>query len=148
MKIIILPLMTFSLMLVGCNNSPSIKQKEDVESSQSESVQSENTYKEKQKELIQFINEDIKEIVMYEGKANQALESVSGENYQNDEQLYEVLTSTVIPTYKNALEKAKSLDTNMKELKPMKAKMEEAASIYYEALILEKKGFKKRQRTY
>jgi len=76
-------------------------------------------------------------------KANEALATVSGENFKNDEELYAVLTTEVIPEYEKAIEKAKALEVNVEELKPIKDKIEEALGVYYDALLLEKEALEK-----
>ncbi|MBT2645668.1 hypothetical protein J7E52_02845 [Bacillus sp. ISL-34] len=145
MKKFILIIFTISLLLVGCSENSSLENQSEKEKTKTEATNgNKQSFEDKQKEIVNFINKDIQEIVSYETEANQVLATVSGENYHNDEELYEVLANKVIPTYKKALSKAKSLVVEVEELKPLKAKIEEATGIYYEALMLEKEGLEKK----
>lgn len=132
-------------MLVGCSSGISSEKQTDSKQASPASTSTDNelSYEEKQKEIVDFINEDMNEIASYETKANKALASVSAENFKNDEELYKVLTSEVIPEYEKALEKAKSLEVSVEELTPIKDKMEKALIIYYDALQLEKEALEK-----
>ncbi|WP_175640135.1 hypothetical protein [Metabacillus schmidteae] len=129
------------LMLVACSNDTSSEKPSDTEASTSK--ENELSYEEKQKEIVAFINEDMNEIAGYETKANEALATVSGENFKNDQELLSVLTSEVIPEYEKAIETAESLEVTVEELEPIKGQMEEALSIYYDALLLEKEALEK-----
>ena len=133
------------LVLVGCNGDTSSEKQSGSEQTKPASTSTENelSYEEKQKEIVDFINEDMNEIVGYETKANEALATVSGANFKNDDELYAVLTNEVIPEYEKAIETAESLELSVEELKPIKDKMAEAISIYYDALLLEKEALEK-----
>jgi len=132
-------------ILIGCSNDTSSEKQTGTEEAKPASTSTENelSYEEKQKEIVDFINEDMNEIASYETKANEALATVSGENFKNDEELYAVLTTEVIPEYEKAIEKAKALEVNVEELKPIKDKIEEALGVYYDALLLEKEALEK-----
>ncbi|MCK2001604.1 hypothetical protein MZM54_09335 [[Brevibacterium] frigoritolerans] len=146
MKKLILIIFTISLLLVGCNENSSLENQSEKEKTKTEATSNGNkrSFEDKQQEIVNFINKDIQEIVGYETEANQVLATVSGENYHSDEELYEVLANKVIPTYQKAVNKAKSLVVEAEELKPLKAKIEEATGIYYDALMLEKEGLEKK----
>ena len=129
------------MLLVGCSNdSPTSETQETKENVSKEDL----SFEDKQKEIVEFINNDIQKMVTYETEANEQLATVSGENYRSDEELYEVLTSKVIPTYEKAVNEAKNLPVSTKELEPLKTQIEEATGTYYEALMLEKEALEKK----
>lgn len=130
-------------MLVGCSNDSSTSEKQETKGNVNKE---EISYKDKQGEIVDFINNDIQKIIAYETEANQQLATVSGDNYNSDKELYEVLTSKVIPTYEKAVNEARDLQVSTEELEPMKLKIKEATSTYYEALILEKKALEKKDK--
>lgn len=136
-------IITVVLMLVGCSNDSSTSEKQETKGNVSKEGLS---YEEKQKEIVDFINNDIQKIVAYETEANQQLATVSGNNYSSDEELYEVLMSKVIPTYEKAVNEAKDLQVSAEELEPMKSKIGEATGTYYEALMLEKEALEKKDK--
>lgn len=131
------------VMLVACSNSNDTSSEKPSDQEQTSTTDNELSYEEKQKEIVNFINEDMNEIAGYETKANEALATVSGENFKNDQELYDVLTSEVIPEYEKAIETADSLEVTVEELEPIKDQMEEALNIYYDALMLEKEALEK-----
>ncbi|WP_368658101.1 hypothetical protein AB3Z07_24985 [Metabacillus halosaccharovorans] len=132
-------ILAMMFMLIACSNDTTSEKQPDAENS----TENELSYEEKQKEIVDFINEDMNEIASYETKANEALATVSGENFKNDEELHSVLTSEVIPEFEKAIETAESLEVNVEELEPIKDKLEEALGIYYDALLLEKEALEK-----
>ncbi|MEK4970940.1 hypothetical protein NSQ89_00940 [Niallia sp. FSL R7-0648] len=136
-------IITVVLMLVGCSNDSSTSERQETKGNVNKE---ELSYKDTQGEIVDFINNDIQKIVTYETEANQQLATVSGDNYNSDEELYEVLTSKVIPTYEKAVNEAKELQVSAEELEPMKSKIKEATSTYYEALILEKEALEKKDK--
>ncbi|MBM7704399.1 hypothetical protein [Metabacillus iocasae] len=145
MKKLSLIILAILFVLVGCSEESSSDKQSNTEQAKpaDSSKESELSFEEKQQEIVNFINEDMNEIATYETKANEALATVSGENFKNDEELLTVLTNEVIPEYEKAVEKAKSLDVKVEELKPIVAQIEEATGIYHEALLLEKEALEK-----
>lgn len=127
-------------MLVGCSNDLSTTEKQETKKNVSEE---ELSFEEKQKEIVQFINDDMQNIVNYETEANQQLATVSGENFRSDQELYEVLTVKVIPTYEKAVNEVKNLEVSIDELEPLIKQIEVATGTYYEALMLEKEALEK-----
>ncbi|PFA68074.1 hypothetical protein CN378_08155 [Bacillus sp. AFS015802] len=94
----------------------------------------------KQKAIIEFINEDIQKVAQYEVLAFESLASVSGVNYTDDQTLYQELTTTTIPSYEKALEEAKSIEGEIPELEEMTDRIVEATQVFYDSLMLEKKA--------
>ncbi|MGF3105547.1 hypothetical protein [Rossellomorea sp. DUT-2] len=70
----------------------------------------EMTDADKQKAILQFINEDIYKVAEYEVVAFQSLASVSGVNFTDDPTVYKELTRNTIPAYEKALKEAKDIE--------------------------------------
>ncbi|BCB06049.1 hypothetical protein [Bacillus sp. KH172YL63] len=94
----------------------------------------------RQKAILEFINEDVYRVAQYEVVAFQSLASVSGGNYTDDPTVYEELTSNTIPAYEKALEEARSIESDIPELEDMAIQIVTATETFYEALILEKEA--------
>lgn len=94
----------------------------------------------KQKAILQFINEDIYKVAEYEVVAFQSLASVSGVNYTDDPTVYHELTRNTIPAYEKALKEAKGIEAEIPELEVMTDRIVTATQTFYDALILEKKA--------
>lgn len=125
------------ILLAGCSDNNSTP-KEETEQTDDKASQEET-----QKEIVNFINNDIAKVSAYETEANDELATVSGDNYSSEDKLYDVLTNKVIPTYEKAVSEAKNIQVNSSELEPLKKQMEDATSTYYEALQLEKEALEK-----
>lgn len=127
------------LVLTGCNNEGKVSSNEGEETI---SGDNENTLSEKEKQtgLLDFINEDIAKVSSFEMEAFQSFDSVSGENYINDELMYEELTTTTIPAYEKALEETEKLEAPFPELEPMLEQIKNASNTFYDALVLQKQA--------
>jgi len=100
----------------------------------------EMTDADKQKAILQFINEDIYKVAEYEVVAFQSLASVSGVNFIDDPTVYKELTRNTIPAYEKALKEAKNIEAEIPELEVMTDRIVTATQTFYDALILEKKA--------
>ncbi|APH03414.1 hypothetical protein [Bacillus weihaiensis] len=120
-------IITLFLVLMGCSQESNTEANTEID-------------EEKQQQILDFVNTDINQIASYETKANEILATVSGENFKNDQELYTVLTSQVIPEFEKAMAKAEELEVTVEELEPIKKKVVDALDIYYEALLLEKEA--------
>ncbi|MHA7138362.1 hypothetical protein ACRTEV_13960 [Rossellomorea arthrocnemi] len=100
----------------------------------------EMTDADKQKAILQFINEDIYKVAEYEVVAFQSLASVSGVNFTDDPTVYKELTRNTIPAYEKALKEAKDIEAEIPELEVMTDRIVTATQTFYDALILEKKA--------
>jgi hypothetical protein len=145
-----------AVLLSGCGEVQiSINKGQDVESKEAVSNKNDNekvelmndgseseevTDADKQKAILQFINEDIYKVAEYEVVAFQSLASVSGVNYTDDPTVYNELTSNTIPAYEKALKEAKGIETEIPELEVMTDRIVTATQTFYDALILEKKA--------
>jgi hypothetical protein len=89
-------------------------------------------------DLIVYIKTELPKIVTYETDAIAAYESVSGNNYTDDYTLYEALTETVIPTYRelvNGIE-AITLRLKTKEVRDLNEKYVEAVNTQMNGFII------------
>jgi hypothetical protein len=87
-------------------------------------------------DLLNYVNTELPKVAQYESDAVAAWESVSGDSYTDDYTMYEVLTETVIPTYRelvNGIE-AITLRLKTKEIRDLNEK-------YIEAVDLQMNGF-------
>lgn len=133
---LIYSLIAVLILLVGCSNNSTTKE---------EDTKEEASFDDTQKEVVDFINNDVAKVSAYETEANEALETATGDNFKSDEELYKVLINQVIPTYEKAVNEAKNIEVTSSELKPLKKQMEEATSTYYDALQLEKQGLETKE---
>ncbi|MCC5803447.1 putative periplasmic lipoprotein [Rossellomorea vietnamensis] len=114
------------------------KEKVDLISDESKSEKMKEA--DKQKAILQFINEDIYKVAEYEVVAFQSLASVSGVNYTDDQTVYRELTTITIPAYEKALNEAQGIEAGIPELEEMATRVVTATQTFYDALILEKKA--------
>jgi hypothetical protein len=89
-----------------------------------------------QDEILTYVNEDTADAKELEGKAISAYESVSGENYSDDQTMYDALLNDVIPTYTEFIKELESVSIEEEELK-------EIHEIYIEGANLQLQGFNK-----
>ena len=116
------------------------KEKEKVDLINDEPESEKMKEADKQKAILQFINEDIYKVAEYEVVAFQSLASVSGVNYTDDQTVYRELTTITIPAYEKALNEAQAIETGIPELEEMANRVVTATQTFYDALILEKKA--------
>jgi hypothetical protein len=114
------------------------KEKVDLINDESESEKMKEA--DKQKAILQFINEEIYKVAEYEVVAFQSLASVSGVNYTDDQTVYRELTTITIPAYEKALNEAQGIEAGIPELEEMATRVVTATQTFYDALILEKKA--------
>jgi hypothetical protein len=89
-------------------------------------------------DLLNYINTELPNIFTYETEAIAAYESVSGNNYSDDYTMYEVLTETTIPTYKELVDgvEAITLRLKTKEVRALNEKYVEAADTQMNGFII------------
>lgn len=114
------------------------KEKVDLINDESESEKMKEA--DKQKAILQFINEEIYKVAEYEVVAFQSLASVSGVNYTDDQTVYRELTTITIPAYEKALNEAQGIEAGIPELEEMATRVVTATQTFYDSLILEKKA--------
>jgi hypothetical protein len=94
-------------------------------------------------DLLNYINNELPKITEFEATAVGAWGSVSGENYTDDDTMYEVLTETVIPAYRKFLSGIEGITVRLetKEVRALNEKYIEAAISQNSAFILLKDLF-------
>lgn len=87
-----------------------------------------------QKEIINYINVELPEITSLEEKSINEYNKATGQNYESDSKLYDVLKSKVIPDYTEFILKLKNIKIENEELK-------EIHQIYIDASNLQLDAF-------
>ncbi|MED4534645.1 hypothetical protein [Metabacillus fastidiosus] len=86
-----------------------------------------------QEEIISYVNEDLPEIAKLEEEVIGKYDSVTGENYKDDEILYDALTNEIIPDYSQLIDKLEAIQLSDKELRDIHEDYIEAANQQYSA---------------
>lgn len=86
-----------------------------------------------QKDLLNYVNEELKAAAKFEAAAVSAYESVSGANYKDDQTMYDALVNEVIPNYSNLLNELESVKIETDEVKDVHAIYLEGANIQFKA---------------
>jgi hypothetical protein len=89
-------------------------------------------------DLLTYINTELPKVVQYETDAIAAYESVSGANYTDDYTMYEALTETIIPTYRELINgiEAITLRLKTKEVRELNEKYIEAADLQMNGFVI------------
>ncbi|WP_071461493.1 hypothetical protein [Bacillus massilinigeriensis] len=138
-------ILIFMLLLVGCNDKKNVNS-ENKSANNKEVTEEKMSNFEKQQAIIHFINKDLSKLNEYEQEAKLAFLSVTGENFTNDQEVYDALNEEIIPKYKKAVDEAENLDVKMKELKPIKEELELATSYFYESMVMKRKAVEQQDR--
>ncbi|MGG3887638.1 hypothetical protein [Metabacillus fastidiosus] len=86
-----------------------------------------------QEEIISYVNEDLPEIAKLEEEVIGKYDNVTGENYKDDEILYDALTNEIIPDYSQLIDKLEAIQLSDKELRDIHEDYIEAANQQYSA---------------
>jgi len=108
-KLIIFPVLLFTLFLSGCFADPV------------------------QEELLVYLNEELPAITNLEEDAIAAYESATGANYTSDLDLYDVLSLDVIPTYQQFTDKLEAIRLKTDEVRGVHEIYIEGANLQYNA---------------
>jgi hypothetical protein len=89
-------------------------------------------------DLLAYINTELPKVAAYEADAIAAYESVSGNNYTDDYTMYDTLTETVIPSYRELVSgiEAITLRLKTKEVRGLNEKYIEAADSQMNGFII------------
>jgi len=88
-----------------------------------------------QDDLLNYINNDMSSIVDLETKAITEYESVTGDNYTNDEDMYIHLLDVVLPAYQTLIEEAEAIDPDTPEVIQVHELYLEATNTQYNAIV-------------
>jgi hypothetical protein len=88
-----------------------------------------------QDDLLNYLNKEIKEAGKLEAAAVSAYEGVSGANYQDDQTMYDALTTVVIPNYNEFIQELDSVKIETDELKDIHEIYIEGADIQFKAFV-------------
>lgn len=104
-KKILLTILTalFAICLVGCGND------------------------EKQTELVNYVNNDLKEVNKLEAEMRESYNSVAGDNYTSDEEMYNEINDKTLALAKELNDKATKISDGIKD-----EKLKETHKIYIE----------------
>ncbi|MFK9092156.1 hypothetical protein [Bacillus salipaludis] len=86
-----------------------------------------------QDDLVNYVNHEMKDAGKLESSAVSAYESVTGANYQDDQQLYDVLLNEVIPTYSEFVRELDSVNIETDEVKKIHEIYIQGADIQFNA---------------
>ncbi|QTC40333.1 hypothetical protein I7V34_14185 [Bacillus sp. V3] len=87
-----------------------------------------------QDDLLNYINEDLKDLTILEEEALAEYESVTGDNYEDDYTTYVHIKDVVMPAYKDFLDQ-------LEEVKPATSEVQEIHELYIEAVNLQNNAF-------
>ncbi|MGG4490401.1 hypothetical protein [Metabacillus idriensis] len=99
-----------------------------------------------QEELLSYVNEILPEVTEKETAAISAYDSVSGENYTNDEVMYSVMVDEVSPTYNSFIADLEEVQVESEKLKALHENYIEAVNIQHSAFILIISGLEEQDR--
>ena len=103
-------------------------------------------YQENQQYILTYINEKAGRIAVYENKAVQYMDSVTGENYTDDQTVYETLINMVIPTYEKAVAEAKNITPEINELQKAQDLLVQATETYLKGFQLHAKAIEEQDK--
>jgi len=98
---------------------------------------------EEQDNLVNYINEDVKPLASLEAEAVRAYEGATGDNYTDDETLYNKLDKEVIPKYSKLIKKVKAIKVSDSEIKKIHQEYIDSAEKQYSAFEMFKEALEK-----
>ncbi|PLT30782.1 hypothetical protein [Peribacillus deserti] len=132
--------LVLAILLTGCSAGDTSGQ--DTKAKQ----QAELSVKEKQKIILDYVNNKISKASDYEVEAFHSLSSVSGDNYTDDNTMYKELVNTTIPAYDKAVNEAKNIKPGIKELEKPTQQLIKTTETFQEALALQKEALEKQDK--
>ncbi|MDM5212506.1 hypothetical protein QUF94_13800 [Peribacillus sp. NJ4] len=88
-----------------------------------------------QEELLSYINEDLPPLAEKESEVIARYESVTGDNYTNDEVMYAALVDEVQPKYQSFITDLEAVEIEEKEIKTVHEDFIEAANLQHSAFL-------------
>lgn len=86
-------------------------------------------------ELLNYINTDMKPLAAKEQKVLDDYDSVTGNNYTDDETLYNKLIDEILPEYRDFISELEGINIETKELSDIHEKYIDAANTQQQGLI-------------
>lgn len=89
-------------------------------------------------DLLDYINKQLPKVADNESKAVESYESVSGENYTDDESMYYEIRDEVVPVYRKFIDQLELISEELEteEVQKVHEKYIEAANVQYAAFML------------
>lgn len=89
-------------------------------------------------DLLNYVNKQLPKVADNESKAVESYESVSGDNFTDDETMYYVIQNEVIPVYRKFIDQLESISEELEteEVKKVHEKYIEAAKVQKTAFML------------
>ena len=89
-------------------------------------------------DLLNYVNNQLPKVADNESKAVESYESVSGDNFTDDETMYYVIQNEVIPVYRKFIDQLESISKELEteEVKKVHEKYIEAAKVQNTAFML------------
>ena len=88
-----------------------------------------------QDDLINYINEETAPLFETESEIIGAYESVTGDNYTDDNALYDVLENTIIPMYSDFIDDIEQITPETEEVRALHEEYIEASNLQYNAML-------------
>ncbi|MFJ8266681.1 hypothetical protein [Peribacillus asahii] len=89
-----------------------------------------------QEDLLNYVNKELKQAGELENTALDAYDSVTGQNYKDDQTMYDVISLTVIPTYRDFITELEDVKAETEEVRKLHEQYIEAANIQQDAFNL------------
>lgn len=97
--------------------------------------------------LVNYVNQGILMIAELEKKSLERYASVTGENYTNDQQLFNELTNFIIPTYKRFADGLRAITPEYEEIQRVHGIYINAADLMYNGFRNKMTGIEKNNET-
>lgn len=94
-------------------------------------------------DIVNYVNQDLLGIAELEKRALESYASVTGENYTNDQRVYEELKTFVAPTYRRFLEELRRISPKNSELRKVHGLYIQGAESQYEGFITKMAGIER-----
>ena len=88
-----------------------------------------------QDDLINYINEEVSPLFETETEIVEAYESVTGDNYTDDNELYNALESYIIPKYSDFIDDLEQITPETEEVRAIHEEYIEASNLQYNAMV-------------
>lgn len=126
----------------GEDDSEPVGRKKQQEQQQEQAAGDEQLTEE-QEAILKYINEDVAELSIYEEEAKVALDAVTGDNYTDNESVYETLSDAVVPLYKAFVKESQEMEAPIEALIETHNLLMEITEIGLESFEVRTEAYKK-----